>query len=53
MKNYLSLHKKIYLDMMNKKSSLKFQKVAIQIYIWILELLGALEASKMDYNVFL
>ena len=52
MKNYLSLHKKIYLDMMNKRVGLEVSKSGDSNLYLILELLGALEASKMDYNVF-
>lgn len=52
MKFYLSIHKKIYLDMMNKRVGLDASKSGDANQFLIIELLGALESSKMDYNVF-
>jgi uncharacterized protein YdiU (UPF0061 family) len=52
MKTFLPQHQKVYLDLMSKRIGLNASKSANANLHLILELLGSLEASKMDYNVF-
>jgi uncharacterized protein YdiU (UPF0061 family) len=52
MKTFLPQHENIYLDLMNKRLGLDATKSGNGNLNLILELLGSLEASKMDYNVF-
>jgi serine/tyrosine/threonine adenylyltransferase len=52
MKTFLPQHEKVYLDMMNKRLGLDASKSGNGNLNLILELLGSLESSKMDYNVF-
>jgi len=51
-KTFLPQHEKVYLEMMNKRLGLDATKSGNSNLDLILELLGALESSKMDYNVF-
>ncbi len=52
LKNYLPQHENKYLDLMSKRVGLDATKSGNSNLYLILELLGCLEASKMDYNVF-
>jgi uncharacterized protein YdiU (UPF0061 family) len=52
MKTFLPQHEKVYLEMMNKRLGLDASKSGNGNLHLILELLGSLESSKMDYNVF-
>ena len=52
MKTFLPQHENIYLQDMNKRLGLDASKSGNSNLDLILELLGALETSKMDYNVF-
>lgn len=52
MKTFLPQHQKVYLDLMNKRLGLDASKSGNSNLHLILELLGSLESSKMDYNVF-
>ncbi len=49
---FLPQHENVYLKMMNKRIGLDATKSGNSNLHLILELLGSLEASKMDYNVF-
>lgn len=53
MKTFLTQHQKIYLELINKRLGLDASKSGDSNLQLILELLGSLESSKMDYNVFL
>lgn len=52
MKTFLTQHQRIYLDLMSQRIGLNVNKSADSNLHLILELLGALESSKMDYNCF-
>ena len=52
MRSYIVKHKKYYFELMSKRIGLEASKDKDSNLHLILELLGALEASKMDYNVF-
>lgn len=52
MKTFLPQHQKVYLDLMNKRLGLDASKSGNANLHLILELLGSLESSKIDYNVF-
>ena len=52
MNTFLPQHEKIYLDLMNKRLGLDASKSGNSNLNLILELLGSLEASKIDYNLF-
>ena len=52
MKTFLTQHQKIYLELINKRLGLDASKSGDSNFNLILELLGSLESSKMDYNVF-
>ena len=52
MKTFLPQHEKVYLELMNKRLGLDASKSGNSNFHLILELLGSLEASKMDYNLF-
>lgn len=51
-KTFLPQHENVYLEKMNKRLGLDASKSGNSNLHLILELLGSLEASKMDYNVF-
>ena len=51
-KTFLPQHENVYLGMMNKRIGLDASKSGNSNLELILELLGALESSTMDYNVF-
>ena len=52
MKIFLPQHENVYLELMNKRIGLIALKSGNSNLDLILELLGVLESSKMDYNVF-
>jgi uncharacterized protein YdiU (UPF0061 family) len=52
MKTFLPQHENVYLELMNKRLGLDASKSGNSNLYLLLELLGSLEASKMDYNVF-
>lgn len=52
MKTFLTQHQKIYLELINKRLGHDASKSGDSNFNLILELLGSLESSKMDYNVF-
>ncbi|MDY0051766.1 MAG: YdiU family protein [Aliarcobacter sp.] len=52
MKTFLPQHEIVYLELMNKRLGLDISKSGNSNLSLFLELLGSLEASKMDYNVF-
>ncbi len=52
MKTFLPQHENVYLELMNQKLGLNAAKSGSCNLDLILELLGALESSKIDYNVF-
>ncbi len=52
MQTFLSQHQNVYLNLMNKRLGLNANKSSDSNLQLILELLGALETSRMDYNVF-
>lgn len=52
MRTFLPQHEKVYLELMNKRLGLDASKSGNGNLHLILELLGSLESSKMDYNVF-
>ncbi|MBU3015400.1 YdiU family protein [Poseidonibacter lekithochrous] len=52
MKTFLPQHENVYLKLMNERLGLIASKSGDSNLDLILELLGALETSKMDYNVF-
>lgn len=49
---FLPQHENVYMNLMNKRLGLDSSKSGNNNLDLIVELLGALEASKMDYNVF-
>jgi uncharacterized protein YdiU (UPF0061 family) len=52
MKTFLPQHETVYLKLMNERLGLSVNKSGNANLNLVLELLGALETSKMDYNVF-
>tara|TARA_B100001063_G_scaffold234457_1_gene251914 strand:- start:9284 stop:10738 length:1455 start_codon:yes stop_codon:yes gene_type:complete len=52
MKTFMPQHENVYLELMNKRLGLVAVKSGNSNLDLILELLGALETSKIDYNVF-
>lgn len=52
MKTFLPQHENVYLKLMNERLGLTALKSGNSNLDLVLELLGALESSKMDYNVF-
>lgn len=52
MNTFLPQHEKVYLELMNKRLGLDASKSGNSNLNLILELLGSLEASKIDYNLF-
>jgi len=52
MQTFLPQHENVYLELMNKRLGLNTVKSGNNNLDLILELLGALESSKIDYNVF-
>ena len=52
MKTFLPQHEKVYLELMNKRLGLDASKSGTSNLNLVLELLGALQSSQMDYNVF-
>ena len=52
MKTFLPQHEKVYLELMNKRLGLDATKSGNSNLPLILELLGSLESSKIDYNLF-
>ena len=52
MNTFLPQHEKVYLELMNKRLGLDASKSGNSNLNLILELLGSLEASRIDYNLF-
>ena len=52
MKTFLPQHENVYLELMNKRLGINSSKSGNNNLNLILELIGALESSKMDYNLF-
>ena len=52
MKTFLPQHENVYLKLMNQRLGLDASKSGDSNLDLVLELLGALQSSKMDYNVF-
>lgn len=52
MKTFMPQHENVYLELMNERLGLLASKSGNSNLDLILELLGALQSSKMDYNVF-
>ena len=52
MQTFLPQHENVYLNLMNERLGLDASKSGNNNLDLVLELLGALETSKMDYNVF-